>query len=341
MKSVSIAKKFKKSFPIVSGALAVFAHITLSLPFSAATAQEAMSGKTISYIQTYSNPYYDGTAEGVKLAAERFGADTLVLVSNFDPATERANVQDAITRQVAGVVLEPATAQSAASNLALLKEAGIPAVVLYGYSPDLVAEAAGFLHVDYFKTGEAAGAALVKALPSGDVGVITGALGRGDAEVMLEGFKHGLGDESRIVSVLDGYWDRQKAFKAAQDIITKTPDLKGLFVMNEPMAAGAIQALGEKSSGIVIVSQNGSPEGLQLIQGGALLATSAWSPVIEGVMATRILNDALNGNPLADSDKVCLVPFATVANANINESPSWSPDMATLETGLSTECGKP
>ncbi|MFB9983014.1 sugar ABC transporter substrate-binding protein [Mesorhizobium newzealandense] len=307
----------------------------------ASSADGPLTGKTVAYIQTYSNPYYDGTADGVKLAAKSFGASTLVLVSNFDPATERANVQDAITKKVAGVVLEPSTAQSSASNLALLKEAGIPVVVLYGYSPDLRAEAAGFVHVNYSKTGEAAGAALAKALPAGGVGVITGALGRGDAEEMLEGFKRGLRDDSRIVSVVDGLWDRQKAFKAAQDIVTKTPDLKGLFVMNEPMAAGAIQAIGDKVSEITIVSQNGSPEGLTLIKQGTLVATSAWSPVVEGIIATRILDDTLNGKPLADSDKVCLVPYVTVTKDNIAESPSWTPDEATLASAMATKCGRP
>ena len=101
----------------------------LALPWlnlSAVAAEGPLAGKTIAYIQTFSNPYYDGTAQGVRLAAKSLGADTLVLVSKFDPAVERANVQDAITKKVAAVVLEPATAQSTASNLALLKEAGIP-----------------------------------------------------------------------------------------------------------------------------------------------------------------------------------------------------------------------
>lgn len=172
-----------------------------SMNISAIAADGPLAGKTVAYIQTFSNPYYDGTAQGVRLAAKSLGADTLVLVSKFDPSTERANVQDVITKKVAAVVLEPATAQSTASNLALLREAGIPVVVLYGYSPSLIGEAAGFVHVNYSETGEAAGAALAKALPGGEVAVITGALGRGDAEEMLAGFKRGLGSDSRIVGV--------------------------------------------------------------------------------------------------------------------------------------------
>lgn len=128
----------------------------------------------------------------MKRAAESFGATAYVSVSNFDPATEPANVQDAITKQVAGGVLGPSTVQSSAASLALLTEAGIPVVVRYRYSPDLRAQAAGFVHLNYAETGEAAGAAPLKALPTGKMAVITGALGRGDAETMLDGFKRAL-----------------------------------------------------------------------------------------------------------------------------------------------------
>lgn len=300
-----------------------------------------LAGQTIAYIQTYSNPYYDGTANGVTAAAESLGADTIVLQSNFDPITERANVQDAITKQVAAVVLEPVTAEGTRSLLDLLDEAGIPAVVLYGYSDDVRDLAAGFVQVDYTETGALMGAALADAVPEGDVAVITGALGRGDAETMLAGFEDAFGDDSRVVSVLDGGWDRQKAYDAALDLITKTPDLKGLFVMNEPMAAGAIQALGDKAAGVTIVSQNGSPEGLEMIQGGQLTATSAWSPVYEGVIAVRILADLLAGNPLDDADKVCLVPLVAVTADNLDESPSWEASDSVVSDAFDTACKRP
>lgn len=90
-----------------------------------------------------------------------------------------------------------------------------------------------------------------------------------------------------------------------------------------------------------IVSQNGSPEGLAMIKSGALVATSAWSPVIEGIVSVRILNDTLGGKPLSKEDKVCVVPFVSVTKANINELPSWTADDATLKTGLATKCGRP
>jgi ABC-type sugar transport system substrate-binding protein len=184
----------------------------------------------------------------------------------------------------------------------------------------------------------AAGGALKKALPAGDIGVITGALGRGDAEGMLAGFKKAIGDDSRIVAVEDGKWDRQTAFKDAQDIITKHPNLKGMYVMNEPMAAGALQALGSKASQITLVSQNGSPEGLQMIKDGKLDATVAWSPVIEGAMATRQLEDAFAGKTVSNADALCLVPFVLVTKANTDQSPSWNPDSATIQEGLNTQC---
>lgn len=305
---------------------------------TAAAEKQPLEGKTIAYIQTFANPYYDGTANGVKGAVESLGGEAKVYQSNFNPATEHANVQNAITQQVDGVVLEPVNAATTKSDLRLLNQADIPTVVLYGYDPSIEGDAAGFLQTEYAGLGDAAGKAMKDLLPSGDVAVITGALGRGDAEGMLDGFKKALGDNSRIVAVQDGKWDRQQAFKNAQDIITKYPDIKGLFVMNEPMAAGALRALGPKAKDITLVSQNGSPEGLTMIEKGTLKATVAWSPVIEGAMATRVLTDTLDGGPLADGEKLCLVPFKLVTADNTGESPSWEPSDTTIQEGLETPC---
>jgi ribose transport system substrate-binding protein len=298
----------------------------------------SLDGKTIAFIQTFSNPYYDMQASGIEAAAKKLGGEAEVSVSNFEPGKERASVQNAITQQVSGVVLEPVSAASTAASLELLDQANIPTVVLYGYSPEVADKAAGFVQTLYTGTGGAAGTALKEALPSGEVAVITGALGRGDAEGMLEGFREEFGDNSRIVEVQDGKWDRATAFKDAQNIITAHPSLKGMFVMNEPMASGAIAALGPKIEGITLVSQNGSPEGLKLIEEGKIEATSAWSPSIEGIMATKYLTEVIDGK--TPTDKLCLVPYVTVTKENIKESPPWNASESTVKEGLSTPCAE-
>jgi ribose transport system substrate-binding protein len=306
---------------------------------NAAAAAAPLDGKTIAYIETGPIPYYEYTKQGIEQAAEQLGGTAKTYNSNFDPQKELANVQSAITQKVDGIVLEPLSAATTKAALRLTNRAEIPTVVLYGYSEDLEDEAAGFQQTNFADTGGAAGKELKRLVPSGDVAVITGTQGRGDAEGFTAGFKETFGDDSRIVAVVDGDYDRQKAFKAAQDIITKHPDLKGMFVHNEDMSLGVLQALGGKAKDVAIVTQNGSPEGLEAVREGRIKATVAWSPSAEGAMAVRALGEAVAGEEPAQ--KLCLTPFVISTPDDPDDSVPWPPTSETIGEALETPCAEP
>ena len=82
-----------------------------------------------------------------------------------------------------------------------------------------------------------------------------------------------------------------------QNLITSYPDLKAVFVQNEDMALGAIQALKEagKADQVAVVSQNGAPYGLESIAAGGIKATVGWSPSQEAQLALRMLVEFVRG----------------------------------------------
>ena len=85
------------------------------------------------------------------------------------------------------------------------------------------------------------------------------------------------------MAAVPGDWNRQKAFDQMQNLITSNPNLKAVFVQNEDMALGAIQALKQagKEKDVAIVSQNGAPYGLESIAADGIKATVGWSPAQE------------------------------------------------------------
>ncbi len=296
----------------------------------------SLDGKTIAYLQTGSIPYYEYTKQGVEKAVALLGGKAKVYNSDFDAQKELANVQSAITEGVDGIVLEPQTASTTKAALRLTGRADVPTVVLYGYSPEVADDAAAFQQTQWEDTGAAAGKELKRLAPTGQVAIITGTQGRGDAEGFTAGFERALGDKRRVVAVVDGDWNRQKAFQAAQDIITKYPDLKGIFVHNEDMALGVISALGPKAKDVAIVSQNGSPEGLKAVKAGKIKATVGWSPSAEGAMAVRALSETIAGQPPAQ--KLCLTPFAIDTPDRPDASVPWPPTEQTMAQALKTPC---
>ncbi|GIW56475.1 MAG: D-ribose ABC transporter substrate-binding protein [Nitrospiraceae bacterium] len=298
-------------------------------------ASQPLKGKTIAYIQTDAYDYYIYGTRGAQIAIQQLGGRTRVYNSAGDPQRELANVQDAITQKVDGIVLFPLTLASEKSALRLAARANVPVVVLYGYDKSLEQLAVSFHQVDLVRYGQAIGMTARRMLPTGKMAIITGLKGRGDAEAYAKGFRLGFRGNARIVEELDGKWSRQEALKAAQDIITKHPDLKGLFVQNEDMAAGAISGLGAKARQVKVFAMNGSPAGLRLLRQGKIAATVGLSPSAEAAMAVKSLSDHLAGKP--PKVKLCNTPFAVNLPGRIRSVP-WPPTQRTIAQALRTPC---
>lgn len=295
-----------------------------------------LKGKTIAYIQTGSIPYYEYTKQGFEKAVTLLGGTPRMFNSNFDASAEVANVQNAITSKVDGVVLEPLSNATVKSDLTALGQAGIPTVVLYGYDQSRERDAVGFQGTRYQDTGAAAGTQLKALAPGGQVAIITGTPGRADVDGFNAGFRQALGDDSRIVETLNGDYDRQSAIKATQDLITKYPQISGIFVHNEDMAIGVIQALGNRAGQVAIVTQNGSPDGVPYLQKGLIKASVGWSPTQEGVMSARRLGDYFSGAPAAAP--LCLTPFVVNTPTEPTKSVRWDATDDVIKNSLQTPC---
>lgn len=298
---------------------------------SSASSGKSLAGKTIAIIQSGAAEYYLKSTAGSQAAITQLGGQSKVFDSAFDTTKELANVNAAIASKVDGIILFPLTDASAKAELRLANNAKIPVSVLYGYSTENEPNAVGFVQVNFVNQAKALGAAFAKLVPSGPIAIVSGTVGRSEVTAFHDGFVAGFGDASRIVEELPGNYDRKVAFSATQDIITKHPDLAGLVVGNEDMAAGAVSALGSKLSQVKVASQNGSPEGNALLTNGSLAVTVGASPTQEAAMSVRYLADALAGTPI--TKKLCNTPWAINMPGSI-KSVSWDTSADVIGGGL-------
>jgi ribose transport system substrate-binding protein len=294
----------------------------------------------IAFIQTAPFPYYERGVEGAKLAAEPLGVELSVLNSDSSAEQEIANVEDAITKGVDGIVLFSVGRASEEAALTKANEAGIPVAVLYGYAPELEDMGAVFVQADINQTGAMAGEWLAANVPSGKVAIVQGALGRGDAEAYTASFKEALAanPDLEIVGEPTGGWVRDQALTVMQDLLTAHPDLAGAFVQNEDMALGALQAIKAADASVTIVSQNGSPDGLGAVETGEIAATVGWSPAQEAQMALTRLVATINEGTVADP-KLCNTPVTLLTAENLDEASPWIPSEESTAASLVAECG--
>ncbi len=338
--------------------LAILAVALILLPLVAAacapvaTPPPAERKLRIAYIRPTNEPYYKYGFDGATMIAPMMNAEILGYISDMKPERELASIEDAITQKVDGIVLMSVSSESLAQSINKAYEAKIPIYMLFGYNKDLMDKMVGTVQADCNLSGSIIGQWVAQNIPEGEVAVIMGLPGRGDAECYRDAFKREMekNPNLKLVAAVPGDWNRQKAFDQMQNLITSNPNLKAVFVQNEDMSLGAIQALKEagKEGQVAIVSQNGAPYGLESIANDGIKATVGWSPSQEAQLAVRQLIEHIRG--VKHPWQLTITPMTVITKANVNEATPWEPteestkktlalDLATLKHEFAAGAG--
>lgn len=297
---------------------------------------------TIAFLLSGPDLYYQYGVDGAEAAAKKLGYKIKVYPNpNVSPSVELSNVQNALASGAKAIDGYSVGLSTETATISKAQQANVPIFLMYGYSPKYLHEkdVVGFEQVPLVPYGNGPGTYLKKHLPSGStVGVITGQLGRGDAEGYRTGFLQGLGctgnttagtppmtcaNGIKYVTTETGKWLRPAAYSAAQDMIGKYPNLGAIYVENDDMAVGVHTALvAAHKPNVKLVSSNGAPYGLAGIKAGWLAASSTCSPSLEGLYSVRLidayLNKKISGNKLYNSYAV------NVDKSTVNKAVGWT-----------------
>jgi len=319
----------------------------MAFALAAATGQTAAQGHvkaskgTIAFLLSGPDLYYQDGMNGAKAAAESLGYNLKVYTNpNISPSVELANVQNAIAQGAKAITGYSVGLSTEDASISAAGKAHVPILLMYGYSAKYLTKPSvvGFEQVNVVDYGKAVGQYVAQHF-TGQLAIITGQLGRGDAEGYRTGFLQGAGCKGdtttgeppltcangkiQYVATETGHWLRPDGYKAAQDIIAKYPNLKILFSENDDMAVGAHTALvaAHKDQQVSMVSMNGAPYGLVGLKAGWIKAENTDSPALEGLNAVRLL-DAYMGKQIAGG-KLYYSYTVFVTKANMNQAVGW------------------
>ncbi len=282
--------------------------------------------RTIAFMRGGPDPYYQYGLNAAQAAADQLGVKLVTYSANNDPTQELANVQDAITKGVDGILIYAVSLSSERAAIAQAKRAHVPIFFQYGYDPSLLKDAAGFMEIDFLKFGEPIGEAIGRLVPAGEVAVVTGKLGRGDAEGYALSFKDGLkavGSKAEVVAELAADWDRQKALEAATQILSAHPAVKAIYAANDDMAVGVAIAIDRagKTGQVLLGSCNGAPYGLDLIRKGKMTLTNGNPPSIATVQSLKLLLGVIDGK--VSPGQFYAAPTGITDISNIDAAVPW------------------
>ena len=281
-------------------------------------------------------PFWKYLSDGIKqqaaMDAEATGATINVTDydSRNDAGTQLQNAQDAITAGVDLIIISPTDSSSAPTVLELAAENNVP-VVIADIGTD-EGEFVSFVISTNEQGAYEAGQVLMEAMAEqgcegGDVLMITISQARLNGQNRTKGITAAVEEGGgQIIQFLQSEdYTRAEAQTQASDMLSANPQACGFFTQHDEAALGALTALEEsgRAAEVVFASFDGSPESVELIKQGKLVAASMQQPVLMGRISMEVGLKHLRGEEVETETSV---PTILVTPENVEEIESQLQD---------------
>jgi ribose transport system substrate-binding protein len=275
------------------------------------------------------NPFFKVIGDTITTEAEKVGYDTIVLSADNDVARQSNQVKDFIVKKVSAIVLSPCESRSVVPVIQEANAAGIPVLTV-----DIPCNEPGVklltqVATDNYGGGKEAARAMIEALgPEGGKVAILHFKQAESCRLRVKGFRevidaHNGNAAGKIEAVmeLESGGAKDVGYKAAEDALQATPDLRGIFAINDPAALGARAAVEKagKTQQVIIVGFDGQPEGKQAIKEGKIYADPIQFP---DKMGKEIVAAIVKHSKGEDVPPEMLIPTSLYRKADAEKDPA-------------------
>ncbi|WP_328472360.1 D-ribose ABC transporter substrate-binding protein [Actinoplanes sp. NBC_00393] len=221
------------------------------------------------------NVFFKAEQDAAKAQAEKLGYETLVLSHDDDPTKQSQEIDTAISRKAAAIILDNAGADASVAAIQRAKDAKIPTFLI-----DREINKTG-VAVAQIVSNNAQGAGLggqefAKLMGGkGEYAELTGKPTDTNAGVRSQGY-HGILDQYpdlKMVAQQTANWDQAEALSKTQTILQAHPNIKGIIAGNDTMALGAYAAVQAAKKDVIVVGFDGSPDVVNSILKDGIKAT--------------------------------------------------------------------
>jgi ribose transport system substrate-binding protein len=242
---------------------------------------------------------------GALMAAEEFGVDVIWKgpQKEDDRAQQITVVEDFISRGVDGIVLAPLDERALCRPVQDAVREDIPVIVIDSglQGSDYIS----YVATDNYKGGEIAARRLAELLQGkGRIFLIRYQEGSASTTQREQGFLDTLKAEAPGISLLvqDQYagTTTESAYQLAENLISRFPDVDGIFCPNESSTFGTLRALQETglAGKIVFIGFDSSPKLVQALRDGHIQGLIVQNPVKMGYLGVKMMTQHLRGEPI-------------------------------------------
>jgi ABC-type sugar transport system substrate-binding protein len=253
------------------------------------------------------NPFWAAVERGATAAGQAAGVQLTVLAppQESDVPAQIAQIEDAIAKGVDGIAIAPTDPAALAPVLQKAIDAGVKVVFIDTKGQN---EGITFIGTNNENGAKLAADYICKTLKSGDkVAILQGIITQSTGKARADGAKSGLtACGLNIVAETPAEWDKAKGQAAMEDILTKNPDLKGVFGSNDNMALGAVEAIknANLNGKILVVGFDANPDAAAAILAGDMSASVAQAPANIGKFGVENVLKLIQGatiDPVIDT----------------------------------------
>jgi len=272
----------------------------------AAAAEKTFADMTLCYPQLGAeSDWRTANTASFKQTAEERGIKQLVFSDAQQHQENQISAMRACIQQGVDVIaLPPLVEDGWEAVLTEAKNAGIPVIIVdRSVSADSSLYAA-HIGSDMVLEGERAAEEFNKMLPDGGAVLeLSGTTGSGAAVGRAEGFRNKLNSNIEILDSQTGNFTRAEAVPVMQAFLKKYTsgvDFQGIFIHNDDMGIGAIEALkaaGVNPGDLKIVSVDGTRGGFQAMVDGWFQADVECNPLL-GPQVFDMALDLMNGKTI-------------------------------------------
>ena len=274
-------------------------------------------------VQDMSNPFFSAMEKGAKDMADELGATLNVQDAQLDLANQNEQIDAFIQQDVDLIVISAVDEDGIGPAIERAQNAGI--IVIAVDTPAAGADAV--VMTDAIEAGEKSCDYLFQQM--GGKGNVLFVDGTPIQTIIdrIQGCNNVLESypDIKVVGHQASSNDRASGLAVTTDMLTATPDVQGIFGMNDPSALGAVLAVEQagKTGSIIVTGVDGSPEGVDELkrEGSPFIGTATQNPAEMVREAVRIAIDMTQGK--APEEEVVLIPSVLVTRDDVDQYPGW------------------
>jgi len=328
--------------------LALFTGLLLALiPDGSVSAQSTTKKHKVGALtKSLANPYFLRMKQGYEYAEKKLGVE-VVFGSTPTEAADQTSGQPLVPADVEqlrilqswlaegsleGLVVTPFRPASLNSALTAASRKNLPIINIDELIPEELAKADGIkiltrIASNNVEVGKLDTQLVLNSVPKGsEVAVIEGDPTTTSSMDRVKGFTDAAkGGGLNVVASQPANWDRKTARELAAKTLADHPSLKAIFVANDDMALGVVNAVQAANAvgRVAVVSVDATPDALEAVKQGLLAGTVAQYPDAMAYLAIETMVKKLNGE--AVPEKVDS-PVKLITKDNLSEAGKYYQD---------------